>query len=85
MRHVAGGDLPAEIWRRFMLAAHQGLPVRDFPFLGETAPAPPIAAQSPAAPAAERTEARQQFYQSLSGEFASANLDTDPAAEPSRK
>ena len=30
MAKVAGGDLPSEIWRRFMLAAHQGLPSRDF-------------------------------------------------------
>src|SRR5690606_27234097 len=25
MRQVTGGELPAEIWRRFMVAAHQGL------------------------------------------------------------
>ena len=28
---VYGGSLPAEIWTRFMLAAHEGLPVVDFP------------------------------------------------------
>ena len=27
---VYGGTLPAQIWRAFMLAAHQGLPVHDF-------------------------------------------------------
>jgi penicillin-binding protein 1A len=27
---VAGGTLPAQIWQRFMSAAHEGLPVRDF-------------------------------------------------------
>ena len=30
MKTLAGGDLPAEIWKRFMTAAHQGLPVRSF-------------------------------------------------------
>lgn len=30
MKHVAGGDLPAEAWKRFMLAAERGLPVRPF-------------------------------------------------------
>jgi penicillin-binding protein 1A len=30
MDRVAGGELPAETWRRFMVAAHKGLPVRDF-------------------------------------------------------
>jgi membrane peptidoglycan carboxypeptidase len=30
MDRVAGGELPAETWRRFMAAAHKGLPVRDF-------------------------------------------------------
>lgn len=34
MRDVTGGELAAEAWRRFMLAAHEGLPIRDF---GETA------------------------------------------------
>jgi penicillin-binding protein 1A len=30
MTEVAGGTLPAAAWARFMLAAHRGLPVRDF-------------------------------------------------------
>ncbi len=39
MRGVTGGELPAEIWRRFMQAAHEGLPVRTF----RAAPiAPPV-------------------------------------------
>jgi membrane peptidoglycan carboxypeptidase len=33
MNKVVGGDIPASIWRRFMLAAHEGLAVRDFPWL----------------------------------------------------
>jgi penicillin-binding protein 1A len=81
MSRVTGGDVPAEIWRRFMLAAHQGLPPRDFPFLGETAAAAQAPPQS-AAPA--RAGARQAFYQTLSSEFASADLGADQP-EPTQK
>ncbi len=31
MAKVAGGELPSEMWRRFMLAAHADTPVHDFP------------------------------------------------------
>jgi penicillin-binding protein 1A len=31
MRRVTGGDLPARIWRQFMIAAHQDIPPRPFP------------------------------------------------------
>jgi penicillin-binding protein 1A len=44
---VTGGTLPAQTWRRFMLAATQGIPVRPLP----SAPAPParvVAATPPA-------------------------------------
>ena len=37
MRKVTGGSLPAEAWRRFMLAATREMPVRPLP---DTAPAP---------------------------------------------
>lgn len=30
MRGVTGGEAPAQLWRRFMVQAHQGLPARDF-------------------------------------------------------
>ncbi|HEY5409089.1 MAG TPA: PBP1A family penicillin-binding protein [Caulobacteraceae bacterium] len=64
MNKVAGGDLPADIWRRFMLAAEAGLPVRDFAF----APGP----ASPAAPASDAPAVgeRAQFYRGLSQDFA---------------
>jgi penicillin-binding protein 1A len=84
MSRVAGGDVPAEIWRRFMLAAHQGLPPRDFPFLGETTVAAAQAAPDSAAPAA-RSEARQSFYQSLSSEFATADPEAEQNPEPARQ
>jgi penicillin-binding protein 1A len=38
---VTGGSLPAQTWRRFMLAATQAMPVRPLP----AAPAPPPAAR----------------------------------------
>ncbi|MBX3479916.1 MAG: PBP1A family penicillin-binding protein [Caulobacter sp.] len=30
MERVAGGGMPTTIWRQYMVAAHKGLPVRDF-------------------------------------------------------
>ncbi len=33
MERVAGGGMPATIWRQFMVVAHQGLPARDFDWL----------------------------------------------------
>lgn len=83
MSKVAGGDVPAEIWRRFMLAAHQGLPPRDFPFLGETAPVSSGPVEAPASGA--RGEARSAFYQNLSSEFAAADADDSQTSEPAGK
>ena len=60
MKGVEGGTLPAEAWKRFMLAAESGLPVRDF-----APPATPAAAT--AAPGAE--EARRDFYGALADQF----------------
>ena len=68
MAKVAGGDLPSEMWRRFMIVAHQGLPSRDFAASqpGEDAPPPStsMAAEQrtgpeiPAADAETRDEAQ---------------------------
>jgi penicillin-binding protein 1A len=41
MAKVVGGDLPAEMWRKFMMIAHDGLAVRDFPTLPDADPAKP--------------------------------------------
>jgi penicillin-binding protein 1A len=38
MAKVVGGDLPAEMWRKFMIVAHDGLPVRDFQNLPDFGP-----------------------------------------------
>jgi penicillin-binding protein 1A len=73
MKRVTGGDLPAEIWRRFMLAAHESLPVRDFPFLGASRPEAPAAA--PPSPA----QSRAAFYRGLEQDFAHAAAGEAPA------
>jgi penicillin-binding protein 1A len=41
MRGMTGGKLPAEIWRRFMLAAHEGLPLSQFDWMPPMPQAPP--------------------------------------------
>jgi penicillin-binding protein 1A len=48
MNKVTGGSLPAEAWRRFMLAATRSMPVQPLP----TAPRPPpsIVAEAPTRP-----------------------------------
>jgi penicillin-binding protein 1A len=60
MDRVTGGELPAMIWRRFMIAAHRGMPVRGF-FT------PAMAEELGDAATAER---RSAFYDSLASEFA---------------
>ncbi|HEY1750417.1 MAG TPA: PBP1A family penicillin-binding protein [Caulobacteraceae bacterium] len=41
MAKVTGGELPAAIWRKYMLVAEKSLPPRDFPWLVAEPPAPP--------------------------------------------
>lgn len=70
MNKVVGGDMPADIWRRYMLAAHQGLAVRDFPWLlpdPETLSLP---------------DPRNGFYETLAAEFARSAADLAPAGPP---
>lgn len=55
MKRITGGDVPADIWRRFMIQAHQGLPVRDFDGL---------------APRRADLAARDAFYAELAADFA---------------
>jgi membrane peptidoglycan carboxypeptidase len=51
MAKVTGGELPAEIWRRFMTVAEKNLPARDFPWLVAEPNLPPqtltVADQTP--------------------------------------
>ncbi|KQY93867.1 penicillin-binding protein [Caulobacter sp. Root1455] len=70
MNRVVGGDIPASIWRRYMLAAHEGLAVRDFPWL---LPDPePLSTPDP----------RNGFYETLGAEFARSASELEPAATP---
>jgi penicillin-binding protein 1A len=68
MNHVVGGDLPAQIWRRFMIIAHDGLAIRDFDWL-----LPDPALQLEADP-------RNGFYGTLAAEFAKAAQEEAPGA-----
>ncbi|MFN3521896.1 MAG: transglycosylase domain-containing protein [Phenylobacterium sp.] len=72
MDRVTGGDLPAEIWRRFMIAAHKDLPIRDFDWI-----APPAEA------AAAAPDARNGFYGVLASEFGrlAAQAEAEEPAE----
>ena len=70
MNRVVGGDIPASIWRRFMLAAHEGLAVRDFPWL---LPDPaPLSSPDP----------RNGFYETLGAEFARSASELEPPPAP---
>jgi penicillin-binding protein 1A len=74
MNKVVGGDIPASIWRRFMMSAHKTLAVRDFDWL-----LPDPAPQSEPDP-------RNGFYETLSAEFSRAASEleaTTPVAPPS--
>ncbi len=78
MNKITGGAIPAEIWRKMMLLAHQDMPVRDFPWLPpETPPdatsdAPP--SDEPAATTAidAAPDPKASFYDSLGDDFANA-------------
>ena len=69
MDHVAGGTLPAAIWRQFMVEAHKGLPARPFDWL------PPLDAATgppPGPPAKDAPDPRNTFYNDLANDFAEA-------------
>ncbi|MBI5941811.1 MAG: PBP1A family penicillin-binding protein [Caulobacterales bacterium] len=70
MNKVAGGTLPAAIWRRFMIIAHEGLPARDFDWLMPD-PIPE-----------EEADPRNPFYSDLAGDFARTADALEPAIEP---
>jgi penicillin-binding protein 1A len=79
-RKVTGGQVPAEIWRRMMIAAHQNVPIHDFALPAET-PADQTTADiatSDGPPA--QAEVRSNFYDDLSNDFgraADGEMDRD--------
>jgi penicillin-binding protein 1A len=83
-RQVTGGQVPAEIWRRMMIAAHQNVPVHDFAWLPAETPADQTASEvavSDAPPQAE--DQRSNFYGGLSNDFGrAADGEQEQMAEP---
>jgi penicillin-binding protein 1A len=71
MNKVVGGDIPAAVWRRFMVAAHASLAVSDFPWLLDD----PVAETKP--------DPRNGFYETLAAELArTASEREGPEGEP---
>jgi penicillin-binding protein 1A len=70
MQAVAGADAPALLWRRFMLRAHAGLPVRGFD------DPPPAAPAVPRAKGAD--DPRVAFYGDLARSFAAVAEGGEP-------
>lgn len=68
MNKVVGGDIPASIWRRFMLSAHQNLALRDFDWL---LPDP--------TPESE-PDPRNGYYETLAAEFGRVASELEAAA-----
>ena len=73
MYHVTGGQLPAQIWRRMMIAAHQDLPPRDFDWL-PPAPLPLPGGLGPDEAVAEGADASDAADAPIAG------MDADPDA-----
>ena len=67
MNRLTGGVVSAEIWRRFMMVAHENLPARDFDWLMPD-PVPETEA-----------DPRNAFYEELSSDFAAAARDAQSA------
>lgn len=67
MNRVVGGDIPAAVWRRFMIAAHASLAVSDFPWLLDD---PGVQA---------KPDPRNGFYETLAAEFARTASEAEGA------
>jgi penicillin-binding protein 1A len=89
MNKVTGGAIPAEIWRKMMILAHQNMPVRDFSWLPPEAPPPDAISDAPpsdepaaAAAAVAAPDAKTGFYNNLGSDFSNAQHGQPPPAEP---
>jgi penicillin-binding protein 1A len=90
-RQVTGGQVPAEIWRRMMIAAHLNVPIHDFALPAETPADQTTADQTTAsdvtaADAPPQADARSNFYDGLSNDFGRAadgepQMDESPPAD----
>ncbi|MDR3513237.1 MAG: PBP1A family penicillin-binding protein [Caulobacteraceae bacterium] len=87
MYKVTGGEAPADIWRRMMIAAHGDAPVRDFAWMPPPSAATPDQDLEPSGesgldPAADPKAA---FYDDLANDFDKAqggHAGDDAAGEP---
>ena len=77
MQHMAGGDLPAQAWKRFMTVAEAGLPVRGF---GAVADVDGAATPADAPPSA--ADARRDFYGALADQFDQTATGAAPLETP---
>ncbi|HEY3890006.1 MAG TPA: PBP1A family penicillin-binding protein, partial [Caulobacteraceae bacterium] len=81
-RKVTGGQVPAEIWRRMMIAAHQNVPIHDFAWLPAETPADQTTADIATSDAPPQADVRSNFYDNLSNDFGrAADGDMDRDAE----
>jgi|SRR5579872_2586692 len=78
-RGVTGGQVPAEIWRRMMIAAHQNMPVHDFAWMPADQPSTEDdQAQTADSAAPPDADSRGAFYDNLSDDFdKAANGEND--------
>ncbi len=79
MRKVTGGVLPAEIWRRYMIAAHAQLPARDFDWLLPEPVADVPAEEGVVDETADShlmLDTRKDFYSALANRF---GVDREPS------
>jgi penicillin-binding protein 1A len=81
-RKVTGGQVPAEIWRRMMIAAHQNVPIHDFAWLPAETAADQTTADIATSNAPPQADVRSNFYDNLSNDFGrAADGDMDRDAE----
>lgn len=69
MNKVTGGEIPAAMWRRMMIAAHGNAPVHDFSLPSETPAAASEEADSEGQPTDATIDAKSAFYGDLANDF----------------
>jgi penicillin-binding protein 1A len=81
MNKITGGQIPAEIWRRVMIAAHDGVPSHDFTWMGPETPAAPAEVATDA-PAVDGAKDKGAFYDGLTNDFSTASQDPSAPLPP---
>jgi penicillin-binding protein 1A len=83
MNKVTGGEIPAQMWRRMMIAAHDATPAHDF----NLPPQAPAAggeqvADAEGQPTDQTVDARSAFYGDLANDFDKAGGGQSPDQGP---